>query len=414
MPSEVIVVGAGIVGLSTAIHLAKRGKSVLLFDRREPGRGTSFGNAGIIQCEGVLPYRFPRSSRDLLRLMSNKSAAVHFSLSALPQLAIPLYKYWKNSSPDRYGRIVTQYAPFVLAAAAEHDELSAASQVPHLIRKHGWIKLFRSSRSLAIATKEAEAVQKEFGIRHQALDMAALKKIEPALDVLASGAIQWVDSPTISDPGALLDAYASLFKKLGGVIARGDAFTLKQAQSGSWTIRSDDGQTQAAEVVLALGPASAPLTRQLGYRFPLFEKRGYHMHYGFDATLENLIVDADKGYLLAPMARGIRLTTGIEFARAGSPPTPVQLQQAEVIARQMFPLASRLDAQPWMGARPCTPDMKPIVGAAPRHKGLWFAFGHAHHGLTLGPLTGRLLAEAIAGERPLLDLGPLSPDRFRP
>jgi len=156
------------------------------------------------------------------------------------------------------------------------------------------------------------------------------------------------------------------------------------------------------------------VTRALGYRLPLAVKRGYHMHYraAGKATLNHPILDTERGYFLAPMRRGIRLTTGAEFARRDAIRTPVQLGRAEPIARDLFPLAERLDNEAWLGSRPCTPDMMPVIGAAPRHPHLWFAFGHAHHGLTLGPVTGRLIAEMVAGETPFIDPSPYRAERF--
>ncbi|MBM7323895.1 FAD-binding oxidoreductase, partial [Agrobacterium sp. S2] len=120
------------------------------------------------------------------------------------------------------------------------------------------------------------------------------------------------------------------------------------------------------------------------------------------------------GYFLAPMRKGIRLTTGAEFAERDAPKSPVQIERAERVARTVFPLGGRLDAEPWMGARPCTPDMMPIIGKAPRHRTLWFAFGHAHHGLTLGPITGRVLAETMLGETPVIAIDAYRPGRFNP
>jgi D-amino-acid dehydrogenase len=156
------------------------------------------------------------------------------------------------------------------------------------------------------------------------------------------------------------------------------------------------------------------LTRALGYDFPLAVKRGYHMHYrpAGEARLNYPMLDTERGYFLAPMRRGIRLTTGAEFAMRDAIRTPVQLGRAEPIARDLFPLAERLDTEPWMGARPCTPDMLPVIGRAPCHDNLFFAFGHAHHGLTLGAVTGRLVAEMICGEAPFVDPAPYSPERF--
>jgi D-amino-acid dehydrogenase len=124
------------------------------------------------------------------------------------------------------------------------------------------------------------------------------------------------------------------------------------------------------------------------------------------------VLDADRGFLLAPMNRGIRLTTGAEFARRDAPPSPVQIARTLPLARELFPLGEAIEPEPWMGARPCLPDMLPVIGPAPLHPGLWFDFGHQHHGLTLGPATGRLLAEMMTGETPFADPKPFAAERF--
>jgi D-amino-acid dehydrogenase len=166
--------------------------------------------------------------------------------------------------------------------------------------------------------------------------------------------------------------------------------------------------------VVALGVASTRVTRRFGYAPPLFGKRGYHMHYRLEgnAVLNRPVVNGDVRFALAPMSRGIRLTSGVEFAREGAEPTPVQLARAEPFARGMLPLDRKLDAEPWMGVRPATPDMLPIIGLAPGTNNLWCAFGHAHQGLTNGPATGRMIAEMMAGEKPFIDPAPYSPERF--
>ncbi|HLJ69881.1 MAG TPA: FAD-binding oxidoreductase, partial [Roseiarcus sp.] len=147
---------------------------------------------------------------------------------------------------------------------------------------------------------------------------------------------------------------------------------------------------------------------------PLGAKRGYHMHYGAkgNATLSRPVLDAEMGYVLTPMARGIRLTTGAEFARRDDPPSSAHLDRLEPFARALFPLAERRDAAPWLGRRPCLPDMLPVIGPAPRRASLWLDFGHHHLGLTLGPISGRLLAEMMTGEKPSLDPRPFSAARF--
>ena len=156
------------------------------------------------------------------------------------------------------------------------------------------------------------------------------------------------------------------------------------------------------------------MLRPLGYRIPLGVKRGYHMHFKAEgnATLNRPLIDIQYGYALTPMVQGIRLTTGAEFALRDAPPSPVQLDKVEPLAREIFPLGARVDAEPWLGRRPCLPDMLPMIGRAPKHDGLWLNFGHHHLGFTMGPVTGRLLAEMLTGEAPFTDPEPYRADRF--
>jgi D-amino-acid dehydrogenase len=208
-----------------------------------------------------------------------------------------------------------------------------------------------------------------------------------------AGAIHFRGSPTSSDPGMLTKAYADLFIHRGGRFLKGDARQLDSHPSG-WSLVADKGSIEAPEVVVALGPWSDDVFRPLGYQIPLAVKRGYHMHYGVkgNATLGHSVRDADGGFTLAPMRKGVRLTTGVEFADRDALPSPVQLARDEPLARELFPLTGRLEPEPWMGCRPCLPDVVPVIGKGEGHQGLWFAFGHAHHGFTLGPATGRLLS----------------------
>jgi D-amino-acid dehydrogenase len=227
------------------------------------------------------------------------------------------------------------------------------------------------------------------------------------------GALHWIDPVSVEDPHALALAYLATFERHGGRFVQGNAASL-EAEGSGWRMRSAAGDIVMGSAVVALGPWADVLTRALGYDFPLAVKRGYHMHYrpAGSAKLNYPLLDTERGYFLAPMRRGIRLTTGAEFALRDAIRTPVQLGRAEPIARDLFPLAERLDTEPWMGARPCTPDMLPVIGRAPRHENLFFAFGHAHHGLTLGAVTGRLVAQMMTGETPFVDPSPYSPQRF--
>ena len=282
-----------------------------------------------------------------------------------------------------------------------------------LLRPLGWMRLFRDPAELDAAVAQAEQARRAFDVNYNSLDEAKLAAAEPHLLVRRAGALHWTDPLSVPDPQALVLAYAGLFAAEGGHLARGDAASLEHAGSG-WRVRTDDGPVEAAEAVIALGAHSDQVTRRFGYRPPLFGKRGYHMHYAMrgNAVLNHGIIDNDAGFAMFPMRAGLRLTTGAEFARIDAPPTPVQLDRAEPIARGLLPLADRVDTKPWMGVRPCTPDMLPIIGRLPGQDGAWCAFGHAHQGFTLGPTTGRLLAEMMTGETPFTDPAPYRAERF--
>lgn len=407
---DTVVLGAGIVGVSVAVHLQKRGRQVALVDRKLPGNETSFGNAGLIQREGVYPYAFPRGLGTLLRYARNQSLDVRYHADAMLKVAPFLWQYWRNSDPVKHAKIAKSYATLIEHCVSEHRMLAAEAGASALLRPIGWMKVFRSEAAQQAEIRLAEQWHREYGVEFETLDPARLQQAEPDLDRSLRGGLRYPQSDSVSDPNALVTAYAKHFEALGGRFFIGDADTLREA----WEVDTNEGTLMASSVVVALGPWSDRVSSRLGYRLPLAVKRGYHMHYApeGDARLNQPILDAENGYVLAPMARGIRLTTGAEIARRDAARTPTQLAAVEPIARKLFPLGRRVDDEPWMGGRPCTPDMMPIIGAAQRHRDLWFAFGHAHHGLTLGPVTGRLIAEMITGEPTIVDPQPFRVERF--
>jgi D-amino-acid dehydrogenase len=413
MAADVIVLGAGIIGVSTALQLARRGKAVVLVDRREPGMETSYGNAGLIQREGVVPYSFPQQFAQILRYARNNRIDAHFHWRAMPSVSSFLAKYWWHSNVPRHELIARAYAPLIEHSIATHDELIREAGAEDLISKNGWQEVFRSQAKLDETVREADRLKREYDLSFKVLTPAELAVEEPNLSNDFVGALKWEDPWAVKDPLALTRAYVALFEKLGGRVLTGDAKSLSKTATG-WRIIAGEGVVEAKDVVVALGPWSDTVTKPLGYNFLVGVKRGYHMHYApkGNAKLNGWTMDAERGYFLAPMNQGIRLTTGAEFARRDAPKTPVQLARAEAVAREIFPLGERLDKEPWMGARPCTPDMMPVIGKAPRHDGLWFAFGHAHHGLTLGPVTGQVIAEAMMGEKTRIDISAYRPERF--
>ena len=413
MKADVIVLGAGMVGISTAVHLQKRGRAVALVDRRGPAEETSYGNAGIIQREGVVPYMFPREWATILRYARNASPDAHYHLSALPRIAPWLFRYWMASTPEGKAKSSRAMLPIIERCVLEHEALMGEAGITGMLRRTGYIRAYRSSEKLETALRDDEAERRMYGIGFAPLDKAALSGLEPHLKDGYAGGIHMTDPVSVGDPGAVGRAYADLFVKLGGLMVEGEAKSLEPGGIG-WRVATRTGWLEAKEAVVALGPWSNDVTQALGLRIPLGWKRGYHMHYkaAGNATLSRPVIDTAYGFAITPVSRGIRLTTGAEFANRDAAKTPVQLDRVEPAAREIFPLAERTEQEPWLGRRPCLPDMVPVMGRAPGKPGLWLNFGHQHLGFTLGPVSGRLLAEMMTGEAPFTDPLPYRADRF--
>ena len=332
---DAIVLGAGIVGVSAALHLQARGRKVALVDRLPEAAGeTSFGNSGIIQSEGVIPYVFPRAPGDIARAALNRDPRAHIRYGALPSIAPALMRYFHFSTPARKNATAKAMAPLLAAASAEHVKLAHAAGADALLRGGGWIKAFRSARGQDILYKEAEEL-KPFGVRPALLDRAALTALEPHVGEKAIGAVHYAEPLTTPDPQALTQSYAALFVKRGGRFETGDAMSLEPSGAG-WMVTAASGRLAARDVVIALGPWSDALARSLSLRLPFFVKRGYHMHYEAKGNggLTRPVLDLERGYLVTPMARGLRLTTGAEFARARRSPVPRPSRSARAIRQR--------------------------------------------------------------------------------
>ncbi|WP_102505323.1 NAD(P)/FAD-dependent oxidoreductase [Salinivibrio kushneri] len=413
MTKRVVVLGAGMVGVSVAWHLLKRGYEVTVIDRVAPGQETSFGNAGIIQREAVRPYAFPRDLATLLRLLPNRSVDIRYRPTSVIRAAHPLLQYWHYSSESKYKKLVPEYAALIMQSLETHEEMITSAQAGSLIRKEGYLKLFRTQKALDEECTRAASDKALYGVEYQVLDGEQVARMEPGLTASVAGAIHWKQPWTVTDPGALVKAYADDVMAKGGEVKLASLQSLQQTVE-QWVIETDQERLQADHVVMAMGPWSAYWLRQQGLEVPLFTKRGYHMHYQCDdkKPLNHWIMDAEIGYLLAPMRAGIRLTTGAELTALDAPMDESQLLAAEQEARALYPIGERIDGTPWKGGRPCMPDMKPVIGEAPGRKGLWLSFGHGHQGFTLGPATGKLLGQMMDREATDVDMQPYCVTRF--
>jgi D-amino-acid dehydrogenase len=409
---DAVVLGAGMVGISAALHLQKAGRTVALVDRRRPAEETSHGNAGLIQREGIVPYSFPRDLTKIVNYAFNLLPEAHLHWRALPWLAPFLARYWANGSPERVAATARAMRPLVERSLIEHEALMQEAGVASELRRTGFLRVFRSPRRLEEEAAKEEAARKRYGVEYALKDAAGIAAMEPDLSIPLAGGLHMPQPASVASPGRIGKAYADLFLKLGGTWVEADACGLSPG-SEAWTLPS--ARLQARDAVLALGPWTAEVAARLGVRLPMGFKRGYHMRYAppeNGARLNHPLQDAENGYLMTPEDGAIRLTTGAEFARLDAPSTPVQLGKVEPIARALFPLGARLLDTPWRGARPCFPDLVPMIGPVPGHPRLWLNTGHHHLGFTLGPVSGRLLAAMMTGETSFTDPAPYRADRF--
>jgi D-amino-acid dehydrogenase len=410
--TDAIVLGAGIVGTSIALHLLKRGLAVALVDRRGPGEATSYGNAGVIEGNTLFPHAFPSDLTGLLRIALKQAPEANYHLSFLPWVAPWLWAYRQNTQREGLLKFAKLMRPLFARALPEHEALMAECKSERYLRKTGWIKVYRTEKVFAETERERELAT-QLKLPFRVLDSAATRALEPALADEFHRAIHWEGAASVSNPLSVTQAYAARFAELGGFFTNGNARTLRRSADG-WRVNTSAGELDARMAVVALGPWTPDVISPLGINLPLAVKRGYHWQFQprGNAGLSRPVVDVENGYCVAPMEQGLRITTGAEFANRDSPPTPHQFKLLLPAANKLFPLGQPLELSPWLGSRPCFADSRPVIGRAPGQTDLWLAYGHAHWGLTLGPATGRLIAEMMTGANTFCDPAPYGAERF--
>jgi len=407
---DVVVLGAGIVGVSAAIAVRQRGMSVILVDRREPGSETSYGNAGILSSGSILPLNKPSLWAALPGYVTNRHAALRWDPAWAIRNIDWLARFLANATPSRTRPRATALHGLIGASLKLHREWIVKADAGQRIRETGWLKVWRSD---AVATaKEEQAFLAEYGIESQILDRQAISALEPNIVPVYKVGILHTQTASVDSPGAVVKAYAKMFAGSGGEIRQSDIKAIAPDGEG-WRVLLSDGEISARHVVVALGPWSADLLRPLGYRVPLAFERGYHREFKPNPARSLLrpIHDAEGSFLMTPMEQGIRVTSGVELTARDAPSSFGQLDAVVPVAREVLEFGEAV-GEPWRGARPTLPDSLPMIGPAPRHPGLWLAFGNQHIGFTTGPATGAAIAAMIDGAAPSFDVGAFSPRRY--
>lgn len=358
---------------------------------------TSLGNAGVLARSSLTPFNHPGLWRQLPRLLKNDTVQFRYRRSYLAKNLGWAARFLLNARPAVFQETAAALDELIRLSAPEHLRLLDASGARHRLRDTGWIFLYRSEQAWNGGELSRRAYA-QFQVPTQTLAPAELADLEPALAPIFHRALWIQGSYSVDDPHEVVAAYADLFRRSGGTFRCLTASGIRRDGQG-WTVQGAQGSEtlRADQLVVALGPWSKSLLKTTGIDLPMAFERGYHMHYSGQngARVSRPVYDTGGGYVLSPMARGLRLTTGVELDDCEAPARPVQLELSEARAREAFPLGERLDPAAWLGRRPTLPDSRPMIGEAPRHPGLWLALGHQHIGFSTAPGTAKILGELM-------------------
>ncbi len=410
--ADIAIIGGGIVGLSSALELMERGRSVVIIDPDEAQGRASFGNAGVLSRGSIFPVAGPNMLGKLPGYALGRDIAVRVRLGALPEFSGWLSRFLRAANEGAWTRAADALNPLVSASLARHLALAERTGASSLIRRNGYLRLYREARAL-IASGRERAVLSQHGVRFEVIDEAGIRELEPHLAPRFVAGLLFTEAASVESPGELVDAYRAHFIERGGRLISGLAQGLDEEED-SVRLSTSAGPVSASKAVLSAGAWSARFAKELGYRIPLAAERGYHLHLKprGNAMLNRPVHDAAGAYVMSPMGDTVRVLSGVELARPDDAPDYTQINRVVSQAKKSLPLAYSPDHQVWMGSRPSTPDGLPVIGFPKHHKRLLFAFGHGHIGFANGPITGQLVAQLLSNEAPTVPIALFSPARF--
>jgi glycine/D-amino acid oxidase-like deaminating enzyme len=412
----VVVIGAGIVGLCCATFLQRDGHKVVVVDPGGPGEGTSYGNAGGLNGSSIVPVAMPGVLAKVPQWLLDPQGPLSIRLRYLPTLLPWLYRFVRAGRPDLVRAQARALRGLLAPTVDMHRELAASVGVADLIQRSGLLVVYRSEAAFA-ADSAAMRLRAENGVKIDELSQDELRQTEPTLSPVYTRARLISENGYVRNPLRLSRALAEGLAANGGEIRRerAEGFLFNDGTVGA--VLTNTGRIPASAVVLAAGAHSKKLAAQLGEKVPLDTERGYHAMIKAPEVAPRLpIMDAEAKFVATPMEEGLRMAGTVEFAGLDAPP---DWRRARVLlghGQAMFPGLPRAVAEDrvalWMGFRPSMPDSLPVIGRTRRYANAYLAFGHGHVGLIGAPMTGRVIADLIAGRSPAIDVTPFSAARF--
>lgn len=413
---DCIVIGAGIIGVSTALSLQRQNRKVLLIDKSDIAGETSFGNAGVLAVSSIIPLNNPQLLDNLLPLIQNNSNGFQYNPSYLLQKTNWLFRFLNFAQQKYLAPRAKALNALIQQSTALHKEWLAEANASELLVENGWIKLYANEDSFQKSHYEHKTYN-ENNVRFETLTSDALKDISPIFsspnrEASYSHATFFPDAKHITDPQKAVQHYFELFKRFGGIFSRAEITAINNISTEEkdnesiWQVQCkalspNYENYNCQEIVVAAGPWSndvlACLPKKLAFTVPMAYENGAHHEFLADKTkIPCPFYDTAGGYVLTPMQNRYRMTCGVYFANKDNKEKTPLLNKVTQLAQSTFQLKPHNST--WYGARPTLPDSLPIIGES-MHSGLWLATGHQHIGLSTGPATGELLANLIIGNK---------------
>jgi glycine/D-amino acid oxidase-like deaminating enzyme len=410
---RVVVIGGGIMGLSSAIWLLRSGRPVTIVDPGIARRPASFGNAGVLAACSVVPVTTPGliSKAPLLLLDPNFPLFVRWRY--LPKLLPWLVRYLKHANATDAARIAKALAPLTRDTYAQHMALAGGTAAERWLQSSGYFFAY-DSRAAFEADAFGWRLRREAGFIWQEFEGDRLRELDPSLGPKIGFGVLLQDHGFVLSPGGYIAALREVAASLGAIAEPAEARGFRLAADGAvQAVITTNGEIEADAAVIATGAWSKMLTTQLGLDVPLETERGYHvMLCGPSVKPRQPTMVASGKFVATPMADGVRCAGVVEFGGLNLPghKPPIELILRQV--KEAFPTLTFTHYDEWLGHRPAPSDSLPLIGEVPRHRGIFLAFGHHHIGLTTGAKTGRLLAALVNGEQSEIDMSPYTPARF--
>lgn len=413
MPSpQLVVIGAGVVGLSAALEAQARGLSVVVIDREGPAAGASAGNAGAFAFTDILPLASPGIMRKAPKWLLDPLGPLSIPPAYALQIAPWMYRFWRACSPRLVGDAVRSQTALMDLCKSALEPFLAATGTSGMLQKKGNLQVYESAAELA-ASQHGWALRAAHGIEFHHLDAREMADIQPGLSKQFTHGTFTPGWYSIADPKLYTLALADRFKAKGGDLRIGDIIGLQPVETGVDLRLADGTSLRADKVVVAAGAHSHLLARSLGEKIPLETERGYNTTLPSDAfDLRLQVTFGGHGFVVTRLSTGIRVGGAVELGGLKLPPNYKRATAMLTKARSFLPGLKPEGGVQWMGFRPSLPDSLPAIGHARATDRVIYAFGHGHLGLTQSAGTARLVADLLTAKRPEIDLTPFSPQRF--